>query len=133
MLLAILMFAGCRPQSEEYFILQKNAPGGVYRYTVHLNSDETYDFSFYTRIENPSGEKVSPSGQIPIYVVWVPPTAEVEGLEEMVYMDPSCTSCLYRTGVSPKVSGDWTLEVFPAYVPEGFEGFGLVCKYNGTR
>lgn len=127
---AFILLPGCRPESKEFFIFEKDAPGGIYTFSMYLDSAETYDFSFYTRIDSPAGLRTC---QMPIYVVWTPPVPDCEPLEEQLYMDISKSCSLYRTAVAPKESGEWKIEVFPSDVPEGFRGLGLICKYNGTR
>jgi len=127
----LLLASGCsRPETTEQFIKEGEADGGVYSFELALeDSVGTYDFSFFTRIDSPLNKPQTSS--LRLNVVWRSPSGESAG--ETVYMDGSKMCEKYRSGVSPKECGKWTMEVRIPDKPKGFRGLGIICTHNGTR
>lgn len=128
--LALLAVACEQPDSTEEFIKAGDAERGLYSFVVALDDSLcTYDFSFYTRIDRP--EAKSSLRPMELSIVWNSPSGQTAS--ETVYMNPAVVCEKYRSGVSPKETGTWRINVRIVNEPKGLRGLGLICERNGTR
>ena len=127
LLLAVTLCLACsRPPSEEFFVLKKDAPEGVYAFRLDL-SDTTvcYDISFYVR-----PDKRDTSG-FPLTARWY--REDSLRFTETVFFPAGKERVPYRSGVRMAEPGEWTLCLQPCCPPAGFSGIGVISKRNGTR
>lgn len=126
-----LLVAGCeKPGTVEQFIKAQDSADGVYNFELPLDDSlGTYDFSFYTRIDRPFGAEGT--GCLRLDVLWRSPSGKTAG--ETVYMNVAELRDKYRSGVSPKEYGKWSMEVKVPDPPAGLLGLGIICEHDGTR
>jgi len=126
-----LLLAGCgKPRTFEQFIKAQDSTDGVYHFELALDDSlATYDIAFYTRIDRPFGIDVTDC--LRLDVLWRSPSGKKAG--ETVYMNVAELKEKYRSGVSPKEYGKWSIDVKVPVPPEGLLGLGIICECNGTR
>lgn len=134
--LCLLMVCCVRPDTEEIFISESKADGGLYEFSFDMpDTLSTYDFAFFARVDRPSLGKTA-TGAFPLKVCWLSPDSR-KALEEQVWFDAGDLRGVqvdYRKGVRPSQAGSWKMLVRPEDPPKGLRGMGLIIKRNdGTR
>lgn len=126
-----LLLCACAPVSGyENFIKSKNAKGGLYSFVIPFSDSlSTYSVSFFTRVDSPGRENLKEA--LRLDVTWTSPSGDTAA--ETVYMDASREVETYRSGISPRETGDWKVDVRVPDVPQGFRGLGIISKIDGTR
>lgn len=132
--LGLLIFSCAEPDMESRFVKVKDAENGFYLFTVDMSDSlSSYDFGFYFRADRPFAD--SRQYDIPVDVSWVSPSSMIK-LKERVYLigrGDEDRVLQYRTGVRTSETGEWTIQLYPREVPDGFQGIGLTMKRNGAR
>ena len=122
------------PDMESRFVKVKDAENGFYLFTVDMpDSLGSYDFGFYFKADRPFAD--SRQYDIPVDVSWISPSSMIK-LKERVYLSGRGDEGRvqeYRTGVRTSETGEWTIQLYPREVPDGFQGIGLTMKRNGAR
>lgn len=129
---AVLLAACSAPKGREQFVRGK----GPWTFSVELDSLTKSDFFFYTRRDG-SPARRSKVAELPLDVEWISPASDT--LRETVYLPlearssfySSESSVPYREGVTPPLSGTWTIVVTPhdSVTVRGLRGLGLAIKY----
>lgn len=139
--LVLLVLASCaRPSSYEDFVrVGSKGEDGLYHFTLDLSDSlARYDLSFYSRIDC-GNVKMSTLRDFPMEITWISP--EGQKYKEKVYFPIHQSSegsdfyshhyrLPYRTGLAPKVAGEWELTVqidADDHIP-GFRGIGVICE-----
>ena len=145
-LLSLLAVWACsRPISTEQFIPASQAEGGVYPFAADFSDSlGRYDLYLYTKVDHNVWKFLDFDGTS-LALEWESPSGRCYA--DTVFLQPSDVThstyfsqairVLYRSGVSPKEPGQWTIRLSlvgdDAY-REGLRGFGLqIVRKDGTR
>lgn len=132
---AFALVSCVRPGAYEEFLTVGESVAGRYNFELDMSDSlDTYDVSFYTRVDRGRTSTVREYPPLKLDIWWKSPSGKV--FDETVYMssgDYRGVRELYRSGIVPSERGVWTLCIQPENPPKGLRGMGVICERYGAR